>query len=528
MRRVYIPKRVGNKKRPLGIPTGDSKLVQEVARIILERIYEPIFSGNSHGFRPARSCHTALEQIRHHWAGIKWFIEFDIEGFFNNMDHEIMVKLLEKRIDDKRFIKLVKGMLKAGYLEDWTYHPTYSGTPQGGIVSPILSNIYLHELDILIKQLEKEFTKGKGRKMNSEYIYLARQKRYTRQKIDQTGKRPELIAGLKSLDRIQKTLPSSDQHDPDYKRLRYCRYADDFILGVIGTKDEAREIMEKVKDFLDSKLNLQTASDKTGISSGREGTQFLSYNIFMYSADKVMRVKVKGRYTKRRTISNRVALKVPEGKAQHFCQRYGYGDWQTNKPTHRPILNQSSDLEIISTYNAELRGLANYYCLANDVKVKLSKLEYLCNYSLFYTLAARHNTKKYKILSKLKRGNEYIHRYDVKGEQREIKVFRLKHIDRNPIIWNVDEEPNTLCLISLRSELVKRLNREICEYCGRNGLPLESHHVRKVKDLKNRPNLKKWEEVMIARNRKTLIICSECHDLLHAGKLPDSRYSGQV
>ena len=528
VRRVYIPKRVGNKKRPLGIPTGDDKLVQEVARIILERIYEPIFSGNSYGFRPARSCHTALEQIRQHWTSIKWFIEFDISGFFNNMDHGIMLKLLEKRIDDRRFIKLIEGMLKAGYLEDWIYHLTYSGTPQGGIVSPILSNIYLHELDVFMKQLENEFAKGKRRKENPEYTYLARQKRYIRREIDQTGKRPELIETLKELDRESKKLQPNDFHDESYRRLRYCRYADDFILGVIGTKDEAIEIMEKVKNFLTSELNLQTASDKTGIKSGREGIQFLSYNISMYSTDKLLRVKVKGRYTKRRTVSNRVALRVPEGKAQYFCQRYGYGNWQTNEPSHRPTLNQSSDLEIISTYNAELRGLANYYCLANDVKMKLGKLEYLCNYSLFHTLAARHNTKKSKILSKLKRGNEYVHRYSVRGEQREIKVFKLKHIDRKPIIWNVDEEPNTLCLTSPRSELVKRLNYEKCEYCGRNDLPLESHHVRKVRNLRDRPNLKLWEEVMIARNRKTLVICSECHNLLHAGKLPDSRYSGQV
>ncbi len=226
-RRVYIPKRAGNKERPLGIPTGDDKLVQEVSRIILERIYEPIFSDNSHGFRPGRSCHTALEQIRQRWTGVKWFIEFDIEGFFSNMDHEIMVKLLEKKIDDRCFIKLIKSMLKAGYLEDWTYHPTYSGTPQGGISSAILSNVYLHELDTFARKLEGKFTKGKGRRGNPEYTHLARQKRDIRREIDQTGKKPELIGRLKELDRVSKKLPSKDFYDESYRRLRYCRYADD-------------------------------------------------------------------------------------------------------------------------------------------------------------------------------------------------------------------------------------------------------------------------------------------------------------
>jgi RNA-directed DNA polymerase len=138
-KRVYIPKRNSRKKRPLGVPTGDDKLVQEVVRILLERIYEPIFSEHSHGFRPNRSCHTALEHIRKKWTAIKWFIEFDIKSFFDSMSHEVMISLLEKKIDDKQFIKLIRCMLKAGYLEEWKYYPTYSGTPQGGIVSPILT-----------------------------------------------------------------------------------------------------------------------------------------------------------------------------------------------------------------------------------------------------------------------------------------------------------------------------------------------------------------------------------------------------
>ena len=352
VRRAYIPKRTGNKKRPLGIPTGDNKLVQEVCRIILERIYEPIFSEYSHGFRPNRSCHTALEQIRKRWTGTKWFIEFDIRGFFDNMKHEIMIELLSNKIDDKRFIKLIKGMLKAGYLEDWIYHPTYSGTPQGGVASPILSNIYLHELDSFMRELEVKFKKGKRRKGNLEYQKLRYQKHYIRKEIDRVGKRTDLIEKLKELDRKSKDLPSGDMYDEGYRRLRYCRYADDFIAGIIGTKDEAREIMEKVRTFLGKELFLQLADDKTSIKSGNEGLQFLSYNISTYSTDKVIRIKTGGRYVSKRTVSNRISLRVPEGKAQDFCQRYGYGDWQTKNPIHRPELSNTSDVEIISTYNA--------------------------------------------------------------------------------------------------------------------------------------------------------------------------------
>ena len=186
VKRVYIPKKNG--QRPLGIPSGDDKLVQEVARIILERIYEPIFLDSSHGFRPNRSCHTALHQIQRVWTGVKWFCEFDIKSFFDSVDHEILVGLLERKIDDRRFIKLIKGMLKAGYLEEWQYHQTYSGCPQGGIISPILSNLYLHELDQFVAELANQFNRGKSRPIDPRYHKVMNAKHRLRKEIDREGK----------------------------------------------------------------------------------------------------------------------------------------------------------------------------------------------------------------------------------------------------------------------------------------------------------------------------------------------------
>ncbi len=249
VRRVYIPKRTGSKKRPLGVPSGDDKLVQEVVRILLERVYEPIFSDNSHGFRSGRSCHTALEQIKRRWTGVKWFIEFDIQGFFDNMRHEILEESLQKKIADKRFVKLIGGMLKAGYLEEREYHPTYSGAAQGGTVSPILSNIYLDALDSFMQEQMEASAQGKKRRTNPAYQRLSKQKSLIRKQIDQEGICPELIQRLKALDRASKEIPAYDPYDNSYKRLKYCRYGDDFVVGVIGGKRAAQAARRKIQTF---------------------------------------------------------------------------------------------------------------------------------------------------------------------------------------------------------------------------------------------------------------------------------------
>ena len=141
VRRKNIPKSKGY--RPLGVPSPRDKIIQECVRLILEAIYEPNFHENSHGFRPGKSCHTALESLRRNWVGTKWVIEGDISQCFEKIDHHRLLDILREKIDDDRFINLIRKFLTAGYMENWQYHKTYSGTPQGSVISPILTNIYL-------------------------------------------------------------------------------------------------------------------------------------------------------------------------------------------------------------------------------------------------------------------------------------------------------------------------------------------------------------------------------------------------
>jgi Reverse transcriptase (RNA-dependent DNA polymerase)/Type II intron maturase len=416
--------------------------------------------------------------------------------------------ILRENIHDNRFLRLIQYMLQAGYLEEWRWHETLSGAPQGGVCSPILSNIYLNKFDHFVATvLMPKYNREKRRKPNPAYQQIgnaiARAKR--------RGNRQ----ALRQLRKQRRKLPSQDPQDPNYRRLHYVRYADDWLLGFSGPKTEAEEIKREIRDFLRDTLKLELSEEKTLITHARTGAaKFLGYQIVSQHADD--KLDRRGQ----RQVNEAIGLRVPKEVIEQKCALY----MRRGKPVQRAELLRDSDYSIVSKYQSEYRGVVQYYLLAHNIRW-FSKLNWVCETSLLKTLAGKHKSRVSAMARKYKAATE-----TTNGLKKCLKVVVQRGKDKKPLVAQfggislqrkqeailVDRQPQFT--MTNRSELLKRVLADQCELCG-SRKHVEVHHIRKLADLEKPGRKEKpvWMKQMVARRRKTLVVCRQCHEDIHAG-----------
>ena len=485
--RTQIPKPQGG-FRPLTIAPPRDKIVQEALRMLLECVFEPEFSTieTSHGFRPGKSCHTALNAINIKFASAAWMIEGDIAKCFDEFDHTTLMAIIESKISDRQYTKMLWKALKAGYMEFTQYSNSIVGAPQGSVVSPILSNIYLHELDKFVVGLKEEFDKGQKPMLNPKYVRLMS----AAKRLKRRGKFRE----CRSLLSEAKKHSSINLFDPNYRRLCYVRYADDWVVGVRGSCSETQDIKKKIQDYCLETLKLRVSDEETRVTNlSKDKVLFLGTQIFRARHHKFHDFRGKGVLSLRRSV-RRLRFHVPMDRIKKKLNVAGFLRGGESHPKF--VWMSLSHSKIVALYNSVYLGYINYYSFAGNYSIFVSFLHFTLRFSLAKLLAAKYSSDIPKVFSRF--GHNLAPSKGEKGFKKAVLGFRGV-FSRGMVSSSINQLYSGGSRVSLDRAWV------------------ENHHVRMMKDLN--PRLSKLDALMVKRNRKQIPLCRACHMARHRGEI---------
>lgn len=483
-RRVNIPKPKGG-TRPLSVAPPRDKVVQEVIRMILDAIFTPTFSKNSHGFMANKGCHSALKQVYMQFKGVTWVIEGDISKCFDSIDHHKLMNIIEEKITDRRFTKLIWKSLRAGYFEFNEYKHTVAGTPQGSIISPTLCNIFMHQLDHFVENLMPSFNKGEKPKINNVYMSHANALARAKKRGDHHRMKQETA--------LMRRLDSVDFHDPNFKRLYYVRYADDWIIGIRGSHLECKEILQKVDDKLEG-MGLKLSKEKTKITNLRlDKVMFLGTQIFRSRHRRFTMMKMGAS----RRLGLGIRMEAPLNRVRDKLTAAGF--IKEGKPHPKFKWMPLGKDQIIHLYNSVYRGILNYYSFSHNINQLHGLLSLILKSSCAKLLAAKFN---------LHTRSQVYKKYG-RWLEKDGKVgFYHPKVKVDPNNFKIKQEKiDIVQSLFAQTKSIANLYDLICAKCG-SIHKVEMHHVKMMKNL----NTKNWLDAIMAKaNRKQIPLCRKCH-----------------